>query len=316
MRIYLIIAFTTILSVLYTISAHSSDNTPILSITTIYDVHGDAHLIQTPQGKTILIDAGYRDDAKRGLVPFLQKKGINRIDIGIVSHAHKDHYEGFLVLLENNIKIDTLYYNILNIEVCNNEIPWGCDYVDYAQFLYQVRRSGARMINPQKGDIIFSEGGIQLKVLANYNGKNSPVGQTDINDAALLLMLIYKDFKMYFAADLNRALGQYLADHETDDNLTATVLKVPHHGTEGVAPNAFFDRVAPKVAIVPAPTWLWCSLRSARIRNYFEAQDIPVFVRGFNGNITVETDGTNFQVIPQYNRPIHCSIIFLPSVLK
>jgi len=71
---------------------------------------------------------------------------------------------------------------------------------------------------------------------------------------------------------------------------------VPHHGTESVAPNVFFEKVAPKYALVPAPKHLWLSKRSERIRNWFLNNKIPVYVNGISGNIQVSVNGNNLTV--------------------
>jgi len=112
------------------------------------------------------------------------------------------------------------------------------------------------------------------------------VGRISINDLSLIMMLKQSGHKMLFTGDLNRKIGKYLASHAHD--IQAEVLKVPHHGTEGCAPNSFFKAVNPKYALVPAPRGLWCSKRSSRIRNWFEKNQVPVFVAGFHENVKVE----------------------------
>ena len=75
---------------------------------------GDAHLIQTSKGKNILIDTGHLDPARKALVPFLQSKGIKKIDTVFVTHPHKDHYLGLLAILESGIPIRKVYFNMPN----------------------------------------------------------------------------------------------------------------------------------------------------------------------------------------------------------
>lgn len=283
----------------------------ILSIATINvnnHTQGDSHLIITPTGEKILIDAGYRSEAQHSLLTYLKNKKISDIDIGISTHAHKDHYEGFQLLIEQGIKINILYHTLPDKEVCNREIPWGCNFDQYIEFLNFIKKKGTKLKIPKQGEeILSSNDGLKINVLTIYNGKNGPVGTTDINDATILLMLMYRNFKYYFAADLNKKLGRYLARNSKDKDINAMVLKVPHHGTEGVAENEFFNRVDPKIAIVPSPAELWCSKRSKRIRSYFFGKKIPVFVNGFHGNIIIETDGKKIKIIPQRKVQIECN---------
>jgi len=83
----------------------------------------DAHVIKIKDGKTILIDAGHRNTAKDSLLPFLIKKSIDKIDIVFISHPHKDHYGGLDILLDNDIKINEIYFNIPGKSLCDQEIP-------------------------------------------------------------------------------------------------------------------------------------------------------------------------------------------------
>jgi hypothetical protein len=68
------------------------------------------------------------------------------------------------------------------------------------------------------------------------------------------------------------------------------LLKVPHHGTESLAPDGFFAAVAPDWAFVPAPASLWCSVRSQRPRTWLEQRHVPTWVSGFSGHVQVVID--------------------------
>src|SRR4051794_2704841 len=51
---------------------------------------GDSILIRSPEGKTALIDAG----PSKEIVPLLKQRGVQSIDLVVVSHHHADHYGG------------------------------------------------------------------------------------------------------------------------------------------------------------------------------------------------------------------------------
>jgi competence protein ComEC len=133
-----------------------------------------------------------------------------------------------------------------------------------------------------------------IEIIYAFDGINTPVGKTDINDLSLIMMLHHNKIRFLFTGDLNRKIGTYLSN--TSDDISADVLKVPHHGTEGVAPNKFFKKVSPKYALVPAPKHLWQSKRSARIRNWFTSNHIPTFVNGISGDVYVAIHGDQLSV--------------------
>ena len=117
------------------------------------------------------------------------------------------------------------------------------------------------------------------------------------------MMLHHNKFKYLFTGDLNYKIGSYLA--KTSEKISADILKVPHHGTEGVAPNKFFEKVSPRYALVPAPEPLWLSNRSKRIRNWFLHNNVSVFVNGISGNIRVAVTGNDLTVKSENASEVH-----------
>jgi competence protein ComEC len=148
-----------------------------------------------------------------------------------------------------------------------------------------LKKANAEIVKAEKAMKFDLGNGATVEILYAFDGVNTPVGGTDINDLSLVMMLKQNKKKILFTGDLNNAIGQYLAKNA--HNLEADILKVPHHGTEGVVPNSFFEVVNAKFALVPAPTHLWCQERSARIRNWFNNNGVPVYVNGWHGNVQV-----------------------------
>jgi competence protein ComEC len=265
---------------------------------------GDAHLIQTRNGKNILIDTGHLDPARKALVPFLQSKGIKKIDTVFVTHPHKDHYDGLLAILESGIPIKDVYFNMPDKLVCDAEIPWGCDYEHILNYRKMLASNQVNILEAKAG-IAFDLGwGSSLKILYAFDGVNTPVGRTDINDMSLIMLLKHGFNTALFTGDLNAKLGEFLANEgsssgNNNNNLKVDILKLPHHGTEGAAPDAFYDAVSPKDVLVPSPALLWCSARSARMKKWVESRQLPTFVNGFSGHITVKMNLLNYAIEPE-----------------
>lgn len=254
----------------------------------------DAHLIKTKNGKNILIDAGHRNTAETGLIPFLKEQSIRELDIVFISHPHIDHYGGLDYLLSNNIKIHEIYFNIPDKGICDREIPWGCNYFDVLAMHKKLKTHGTVIKIAEAGQEIELGESTRIEILYAFDGINTPVGKTDINDLSLIMMLHHNKFRFLFTGDLNNKIGTYLAN--SSDNISADVLKVPHHGTKGLAPNIFFEKVSPKYALVPAPKHLWLSERSARVRDWFTDNHVPTFVNGISGDIYVSIYGDQLSV--------------------
>ena len=255
---------------------------------------GDAHLIQTSKGKNILIDTGHLDPARKALVPFLQSKGIKKIDIAFITHPHKDHYQGLFAILENGIPIGEVYFNMPNREICDAEKPWGCDFEELVSFQTMLKSNQVKIVEAKAGTQFDLGLGSSLKILHAFDGVNTPVGRTDINDMSYIMLLKHGFNTALFTGDLNSKLGEYLAKESKD--LKVDILKLPHHGTEGAAPDAFFAAADPKDVLVPSPALLWCTPRSARMKNWVESRKIPTYVNGFSGHVTVKMGFFGYQI--------------------
>src|SRR5207247_7169595 len=65
--------------------------------------HGGCSVLEMPDGRTVLYDAGAMDGpdvTRRQIAPFLWSRGIRHIDEVILSHADLDHFNGLTGLLE------------------------------------------------------------------------------------------------------------------------------------------------------------------------------------------------------------------------
>jgi competence protein ComEC len=65
--------------------------------------HGSCVVLETPDGRTLVYDAGAMagpEVTRRQIAPFLWHRGIRRIDELILSHADLDHFNGVPDLLE------------------------------------------------------------------------------------------------------------------------------------------------------------------------------------------------------------------------
>lgn len=260
------------------------------------DLQADAHLLEFGSGKKALIDAGREDDR---LAQFLAKKGIGTLDWVFISHPHKDHYGGLPFLTKAGIQLKEVRFNLPDRQSCDTEIPWGCDYGHVEKTLAALRSLGTPVNPLSAGDSwSFPEQNASLEVLYAFKEGQSPIGRLDINDTSVLMRLTVGKTKVLFTGDLNLPLGEYLAKNAA--NLGADILKVPHHGTAALAPNAFFDAVSPSLAMVPSPQHLWVSPRSKQAREYFKSKKIPALVSGFAGHVEILFGQSQFAVHPQY----------------
>ena len=248
---------------------------------------GDAHVMKFRDGKVYVIDAGVEGPVGGGrLIDHFRKEKITNIDKLFISHAHIDHYGGVIDILKSPITVQEIYLNIPDKGVCDQERPWGCNYQHYLSVAEAIRKRGITVKPVQSGDFFQPNPSVELQVLGVHNAIDPPAGRTDINDTSYIIKLRTGKQSILFAGDLNKKVGDFLLERDPGQ-MRENILKMPHHGTESVAKNNFFDAVSPEVALIPSPAALWKGERSQRIREYFQEKNIPAYVSGIHGDVTI-----------------------------
>lgn len=263
----------------------------------------DSHILLMPDGAIVAVDFGFGGDSKHNPIEWLEQQNIRHLDALVISHYHRDHYGGITSLLDREITIGVLIHNPPTRPQCERESPWGCTWREISDLWSRLDGAGVVKRIPSAGDVIYRSRNAEvdtfIEVISAFDGLQTPVGPTDLNDMSIVCRLVHGSQTALFTGDLNAAVGAYLAAHPAA--IAADILKVPHHGTEGTVPDAFFDQVNSRVALVSSPAELWASARSARVRQYFARRQIPVYVSGVHGQIQVVIDPSGFSISPEFS---------------
>ena len=196
---------------------------------------GDAAVLHTSRGETVIIDGGGASDYEEGynigdsiFLPYLISHGFTRIDIAVVSHYHKDHVEGIISAAEN-LKINTLI------------LPDCMPENRYRLRLEEIARD--RRIKTEYlglGDEIRFRSGLTLSVIAP---DNSLIDRDNENDTSLVIKICYGDFSALFT-------GDFEAEEDLPAPQDIDVLKVGHHGSKDANDFEFLHAVNPRVAVI------------------------------------------------------------------
>lgn len=204
--------------------------------------HGGCTVLETPDGRTILFDAGTMagpEITQRVIAPFLWNRGIRRIDDVLLSHADLDHFNGLPDLLER--------FRVGRVLVTPTFSEKPTSGVQAA--IRAIVNTGVSMRIVQAGDHL-AAGDVVLHVLhppaAGLDGIENLRSMTVRVEHAGHSMLLTGDVQ---GIGLDRVLHQ---PHGQVD-----VLQAPHHGSRTSNTPALARWARPKVVVSNegAPIW-------------------------------------------------------------
>lgn len=185
-----------------------------------FDVgQGDATLIQFPNGKTMLIDAGnaneYGDAGLSTIYPHLQRFGISKLDAVLISHPHNDH-QGGLPSLMRRIPIQHILTN-------------GQKYDSPAYYetllLADSLNVGFHLV--KAGQTLDLDANVQIRILSP---ETTPQTEADVNNNSVVLQMRYGNTSFLFTGDAGAETEAALVSRY-GASLQSHVVKVGHHGS-------------------------------------------------------------------------------------
>lgn len=208
-----------------------------LRVTFISVGQGDSALVEFPGGKTMLIDGGgtYSEEFDTGgqvVAPLLWKKKIRRIDYMVLSHSQLDHMGGMSFIAES-FSVGEFWWN-------------GEGRLGKLKAALSGNGVKERVI---KGDgESFYVGDVFVDAFRPYI---DPAGK-DLNNMSLVVRLRYGERGFLFTGDMAGAGEAALVEKGGRREITADVLKAPHHGSRYSSSWPFLERVAPSLVVVSA----------------------------------------------------------------
>lgn len=183
---------------------------------------GNSAVVELPDGKCLLIDAGpadFRFNAGEKIVaPYLRRRGIDEIDHLILSHPDKDHTGGAGSITEE-------------FDISALDITSAGPFLN-GEWATLERRAGNWL----------KIGGALLLFF-------NPISSSDDdNEMSIVFALLYGESKVIFPGDIPAKIERKLTAY--DDLLKADILLVPHHGSRQSSSTEFLNTVSPRWAVV------------------------------------------------------------------
>ncbi len=211
-----------------------------LEITAIDVGQGDSLLIVSPQGRTMLIDGGGSigpvhsefDFGEDVVSPYLWWRGLEHLDVVVLTHAHGDHIGGLPRVLQNFHPAE-LWVGI------NPETP-------ALEQLYQAAAANHVGVHHHFAGEAFDWSGTRVRVLSPpqwWQPKAQPR-----NDDSLALQISYGDTSALLAGDLEKKMERFVATESPH----ADLLKIAHHGSATSTTPELLAAVQPSFAVISA----------------------------------------------------------------
>lgn len=234
---------------------------------------GDSILIESPSGKTMLIDGGVKG-AGQQIVSYLKELGINKLDIVVATHPDADHIGGLIPVLDN-MTIEQ-FYDSGKVHTSQT----------FEEMLTRIDEKNIPYHVPKIGDDIEFDKDVNVKVL-NANDQ-----ATDNNDASIVLKMTYGNVSFLLTGDAGVALEKDMLQYD----VKATVLKAGHHGSNTSSSEEFIQAVKPEVTILSYGEDNKYGHPHAEIVDRLQAIGSKIYATADLGTITVSTDGVNYTV--------------------
>ncbi|MEP6652200.1 MAG: MBL fold metallo-hydrolase [Myxococcales bacterium] len=252
--------------------------------------HGDAVLITSPTGKTVLIDGGPAT-AGEAVARLVRSRTAAPLDLVLLTHRHSDHLgglsrviagQGARLFMDAAVIHPSPAYDDLLLLLAERHIP----------VREAVRGRVIELGNDTAGGAEKARLVLLTPPVPLITGSRS-----DVNANSVVARLEYGAIRMLFTGDAEAITEDWLISSRAD--LRADVLKLAHHGSRHSSTAPFLAAVRPSIAIVSCgPVAQQGPLReetTARVVHF----GARLYRTDRDGTITVWTDGRNITVETQ-----------------
>lgn len=242
---------------------------------------GDCIFIDTPD-KDMLIDCGEKEYASR-VIRYLHSFGVTKLDYVIASHPHSDHMGGM-----SRIMTAFDVGEFIMPEVPADMVPALEFYTDAMDV---IADKSIPLTYSALGRSIQLCEGTRLDIIGPVGS-----GYSDLNSYSIVAKLVSGNRSFLFTGDMEKDAEYVLTDSWLID-LSADVIKVPHHGSSSSSSVGFVKRVSPEYAVFTVGADNTYGHPNTDVVAFYRAMGSEVLMTMHSGDIVFITDGNDIRYV-------------------
>ncbi|MCL1807799.1 MAG: MBL fold metallo-hydrolase [Oscillospiraceae bacterium] len=252
-------------------------------IVTFLDVgQADAALIECG-GQTMLIDGGNPSDSDL-IYTVLKNKNITYLDYIVATHAHADHVGG----LAGALRFANAGTALCPVKTYDSRA--------FENFVRALEDQGVSITIPKPGDT-FNLGGAEIVILGPVNIDN--IESDDPNNTSVVLKITYGKTSFLFTGDAERKAEQDILEMGAD--LSATVLKAGHHGSNTSTTYPFLREIMPQFAVISCGKGNSYGHPHDDLLSRLRDADVTVYRTDLQGDVICVSDGQTVSIQTERN---------------
>ena len=229
---------------------------------------GDCSLVLC-DGHAMLIDGGESSESSK-VYAYLKQHGISHLDYMVASHAHSDHIGGLSGAL-NYATVDTAFCPVTDY-----------DSKTFDSMVKYLDKQGIGITVPSAGDE-FMLGSAHVQVLGPQKIYDDP------NDTSIVMKVTYGETSFLFTGDAERTAEADILDAGYD--LSSTVLKVGHHGSDTSTSYPFLREIMPEYAVIQVGKDNSYGHPTEDTLSRLRDAEVKVYRNDLQGDIVCSSDG-------------------------